>query len=56
MDSFMIDVTDLDVSVGSDVYIFDNDNIKVEDIASIYDSINYEVISTISVRVPRVFY
>ena len=55
MDSFMIDVTDLDVSVGSDVYIFDNDIIKVEDIASIYDSINYEVISTISSRVPRLF-
>lgn len=55
MDSFMIDVTNLDVSVGSDVYIFDNDIIKVEDIASIYDSINYEVISTISDRVPRLF-
>lgn len=55
MDSFMIDVTDLDVNVGDEIYIFDNELIKIEDIACIYDSINYEVISTISDRVPRVF-
>ena len=55
MDSFMIDVTNLDVKVGDEVYLFDNELIKVEDIASIYDSINYEVISTISDRVPRKF-
>jgi len=55
MDSFMIDVTNLDVKVGDDVYLFDNELIKIEDIASIYDSINYEVISTISDRVPREF-
>ena len=55
MDSFMIDVTNLDVKVGDEVYLFDNELIKVEDIASIYDSINYEVISTISDRIPRKF-
>lgn len=55
MDSFMIDVTGLDVKVGDEVYLFDNELIKVEDIASIYDSINYEVISTISDRVSRIF-
>lgn len=55
MDSFMIDVTNLDVKVGDEVYLFDNELIKVEDIANIYDSINYEVISTISDRVPREF-
>lgn len=55
MDSFMIDVTDLDVKVGDEVYLFDNELIKVEDIAIFYDSINYEVISTISDRVPRKF-
>lgn len=55
MDSFMIDVTNLDVNVGDEVYIFDNKLITIEDIASIYDTINYEVISTISDRVPRRF-
>lgn len=55
MDSFMIDVTGLDVKVGDEVYLFDNELIKVEDIANIYDSINYEVISTVSDRVPRSF-
>lgn len=56
MDSFMVDVTHLsDVSVGNQVYIWDNELIKLEDIANWYDSINYEVISTIGERVPRVF-
>ena len=56
MDSFMVDVTHLDnVNVGDIVYIWDNDLIKLEDIAIWYDTINYEVISCISDRVPRVF-
>lgn len=56
MDSFMVDVTELeDVSVGEDVYIWDNENITLEDIADLCNTINYEIISTISYRVPRVF-
>lgn len=56
MDSFMVDVSSLDeVKVGDVVYIFDNDIITIDEIASLYDTINYEVISTISNRVPRVF-
>ena len=55
MDSCMIDVTDLDVRVGDTVYIWDNREITVDDIAKQYKTINYEVISTISDRVPRVF-
>ncbi len=56
MDSFMVDVTELDnVSVGDIVYIWDNENITLEDIAKVYDTINYEVISGIGERVPRVF-
>lgn len=56
MDSLMIDVTDLDdVNVGEDVYIWDNDIITIEEIALKTDQINYEVISTISDRVPRLF-
>lgn len=54
MDCFMVDVTDIkDVKVGDTVYIWDNENITVEDIADIYGTINYEVISTISDRVVR---
>lgn len=54
MDCFMVDVTDIDdVKVGDTVYIWDNENISVEDVAAIYGTINYEVISTISDRVVR---
>lgn len=54
MDCFMVDITDLDdITVGTPVYIWDNKNITVEDIANIYDTINYEVISTLSKRIIR---
>lgn len=54
MDCFMIDVTDIaNVKVGDEVYIWDNINITLEDIAKIYETINYEVISTISDRIVR---
>lgn len=56
MDSFMADVTELeDVSAGDDVYIWDNENITVDEIAKLCGTINYEIICTISNRVPRVF-
>lgn len=53
MDSFMIDVTGLDVKIGDDVYIWDNNNITVDEIAKQCDTINYEILSTISNRVIR---
>lgn len=53
MDSFMIDVTGLDVKIGDDVYIWDNKNITVEEIAKKCETINYEILSTISNRVIR---
>ena len=56
MDSFMADVTDIpDVKVGDDVYIWDNENIKLEDLSDKCDTINYEIISQIGERVPRKF-
>ena len=56
MDCFMIDVTSLpQVQVGDDVYIWDNQNIHIEDVANIYDTINYEVLVSISPRVIREF-
>ena len=55
MDSIMADITKIDAKVNDDVYIWDNEKITLEDIAKEYDTINYEVISTIADRVPRVF-
>ena len=56
MDSFMVDVTDVeDVSAGDEVYVWDNENITVDEIAKICGTINYEIICTISSRVPRIF-
>ena len=56
MDSFMVDVTDLeDVKIGDDVIIWDNKNITVEQLAEKCDTINYEILCTISSRVPRKF-
>lgn len=56
MDSFMADVTDLEnVEVGDDVWIWDNEIITLEEVANHCDTINYEIISTISARVPRKF-
>ena len=56
MDSCMIDVTDIEkVEVGTDVYIWDNNIRTLEDIAKECNTINYEILSTISYRVPRIF-
>ena len=55
MDSCMIDVTSIkDVKVGDTVYIWNNKEITLEDIANLCNTINYEILSTISSRVPRV--
>lgn len=56
MDSIMVDVTDSkEVNMGDEVFIWDNDQITLDDIAHHCDTINYEMISTISARVPRKF-
>ena len=56
MDGFMADVTDIkDVNSGDDVYIWDNENITVDEIADMLGTINYEIISRVSDRVPRVY-
>lgn len=56
MDSCMIDITEIeDVNIEDDVYIWDNEIQTVEDIAKLCNTINYEIISTISARVPRIF-
>lgn len=54
MDSFMCDVTNLDnVKIGDEVIIWDNENISLEQLAYRCDTINYEILSSISSRVPR---
>lgn len=56
MDSFMIDVSGVkNVKVGDEVYLFDNNLVTVDDIAYICETINYEILSTVGERVPRVF-
>lgn len=56
MDSCMIDVTNIDnVDIGTDVYIWDNAIRTLEQIAEECDTINYEILSTISGRVPRIY-
>ncbi len=55
MDVCMIDVTDAKCEVGDSVEIFGN-NISVMDIAEILDTIPYEVLTSVSSRVKRVYY
>lgn len=55
MDSFMIDVSNVNVSLYDDVYIWDNKILTLEQISNKANTINYEFLSRISQRVPRVF-
>ena len=56
MDSFMADVTELeDIKIGDEVIIWDNENITLEELAEKCNTINYEILCTISERVPRLF-
>lgn len=55
MDACMIDVTDVDCKVGDRVEIF-GPNIKVEEIAETLDTIPYEVLTSVSSRVKRVYF
>lgn len=56
MDSFMVDVTDIqNVKLGDEVIIWDNENIKLEELAKKCRTINYEILCTIGTRVPRKF-
>ena len=55
MDSFMIDVSNIDCNVNDDVYIWDNELITLDDLANELNTISYEVISTITDRVERRF-
>lgn len=55
MDACMIDVTDADCHVGDRVEIFGS-NIPVAEIADTLDTIPYEVLTSVSTRVKRVYF
>ena len=56
MDSFMVDVTNIsNVKVGDEVYIWDNNIIKLDEVSKKCDTINYEILTGISDRVFRKF-
>lgn len=53
MDNFMVDITGIDAQVGDEAILWDNSNITVEEVADLCNTINYEIICTISKRVGR---
>jgi alanine racemase len=59
MDLTMLDVGHIDtVRVGDEVVVFGqqgSDAITVDEIASSLKTINYEIVSTITARVPRIY-
>lgn len=56
MDSFMVDVSDVpNVKVGDTVYLWDNKNVLLEEVAQKCDTIHYEIMSSITERVERKF-
>lgn len=55
MDVCMIDVTDIDCQEGDTVEIF-GAQLPVHVLSDILDTIPYEIISTVSTRVKRVYY
>jgi len=55
MDMLMIDVTYMDVKIGDEVIVFGN-ALRITEIAKIWETIPYEVMTSISQRVKRIFY
>ncbi len=60
MDQTMLDVTDIeDVKIGDEVLVFgesDDSNIPLEEISFMADTIVYDILCRISLRIPRVYY
>jgi alanine racemase len=58
MDQCMIDVTELEhVEVGDPIVLFGkpSDNVTADDLANLIGTINYEIICSLSSRVPRIY-
>ncbi len=55
MDMSMVDITEIEANEGDKVIVFD-DNLTVEEIAKKLNTIPYEILTSISSRVKRVYY
>ena len=56
MDQLMLDVSELDISVGDEVTVFGNDELcSADTLARRNGTINYEIVCAIGERVPRAF-
>lgn len=55
MDACMIDVTDVDCKVGDTVEIF-GEHVTVNELAELLGTIPYEVLTSVSPRVKRIYY
>ena len=55
MDQFVVDVGDLDVSIGDEVVIFGTGGPAVEELAAAAGTINYEIVTRIGGRAQRVY-
>lgn len=55
LDNFLYNISKIQELVGDEVIIWVNKNLKLEDLANKSGTINYEILSTISERVPRIF-
>ena len=55
MDVTLIDVTDIDCQEGDTVEVF-GENIRVEEIAEKLGTIPYEILTTVSARVKRIYF
>lgn len=55
MDQFMIDATELSIGCGDFVPVFDPDGINVARLAARASTINYELVSGVGLRVPRIY-
>lgn len=57
MDQCMLDVTDIpSVAEGAEVVVFGDEDITADTLAQILGTINYEIVCTVSRRVPRLYY
>jgi alanine racemase len=55
MDACMIDVTDVECSVGDEVEIF-GENMPIERLSDVLGTIPYEVLTSVSPRVKRIYF
>lgn len=55
MDMLMIDITNMEANSGDEVIVFGND-LRITEVAKIWETIPYEVMTSISQRVKRIFY